>query len=53
VKTYFKAFMLAFLEMNVPIHKLESITTDGAPAMTSENVLIGLYKKRSHFPRHS
>jgi hypothetical protein len=32
--------------MTVPIHKLVSITTDGATAMTSENVgLIGLYKK--------
>jgi hypothetical protein len=37
--------------MNVPIHKLESGTTDGAPALTSENVgLIGLCKKDPGFP---
>jgi hypothetical protein len=37
--------------MNVPIHKLGSFTTDGAPAMTSENVgLIGLCKKDPTFP---
>jgi hypothetical protein len=42
----FQSFYDSLLEMNVPIHKLVSITTDGAPAMTSENVgLIGLCKK--------
>jgi hypothetical protein len=48
----FQSFYASLLEMNVTIHKLMSITTDGAPAMTSENVgLTGLCKKRSRFPR--
>jgi hypothetical protein len=39
----FQSFYTSLLEINVPIHKLVSITTDGPPAMTSENVgLIGL-----------
>jgi hypothetical protein len=47
----FQSFYASLLEMNVPIHKLVSITTDGAPAMTSENVgLVGLCKK-DPFPR--
>jgi hypothetical protein len=38
--------------MNVPIHKLVLVTTDGAAAMTSGNVgLIGLCKKRFFYPR--
>jgi hypothetical protein len=45
-KDIFESFYARLLEMNVPIHKLVSITTDGAPAMSSENVgLIGLCKK--------
>jgi hypothetical protein len=37
--------------MNVPTHKLVSITTDAASAMTSEHVgLIGLCKKDPAFP---
>jgi hypothetical protein len=37
--------------MNVPIHKLVSVTTDGAPAMTSENFgLNGIRKKDPAFP---
>jgi hypothetical protein len=37
--------------MNVSIHKLVSIITDGAPAMTGENVgFIGLCKKDPAFP---
>jgi hypothetical protein len=48
----FQSFYASLLEMNVPIHKLVSVTTDDAPAMTSENVgLIGLCKKRSRFSR--
>jgi hypothetical protein len=39
------------LEMNVAIHILVSVTTDGAPVMTSENIgLIGLCKKDRAFP---
>jgi hypothetical protein len=37
----FQSCYASLLYMNAPIHKLGSITTDGAPAMTSENV-IGL-----------
>jgi hypothetical protein len=47
----FQSFYASLLEMNIPIHKLVSITTGGAPAMTSENVgLIGLCKKEPTFP---
>jgi hypothetical protein len=50
LKTYFKAFYASLLEMNVAIHKLVSIKTDGAPSMTNENVsLIGLCKKNLAF----
>jgi hypothetical protein len=46
----FQRFYASLLEINVPIHKLVSVTTDGAPAMTSKNVgLIGLYKKNPVF----
>jgi len=41
----------SLLEINVPIHKLVSITTYGVPAMTNKNVgLIGLCKKDRTFP---
>jgi hypothetical protein len=47
----FQSFYTNPLEMNVPIHKLVSVTTDGAPAMTSQNVgLIALCKKDRAFP---
>jgi hypothetical protein len=47
----FQSFYASLLEMNVPIHKLVSVTTDGAPAMASENVgLIPLWKKVLAFP---
>jgi hypothetical protein len=47
----FRSFHASLLKMNVPIHKLVSITTDGAPAMTNENVgLTGLCKKDPAFP---
>jgi hypothetical protein len=47
----FKSFYASLLEMNVPIHKLVSIATDGTSAMTSENVgLIGLWKTDPTFP---
>jgi hypothetical protein len=40
--------------MNVPIHKLVSITIDGAPAMISENAgLNRLCKKDPAFPDFS
>jgi hypothetical protein len=46
----FQSFYASLLEMNVPIHKLVSIATGGAPAMTSGNVgLIGLCKKDPAF----
>jgi hypothetical protein len=46
----YRSFYAGLLEMNAPIHKLVSITTDGAPAMTSENAgLIGLCKKDPAF----
>jgi hypothetical protein len=42
----FQSFHTSLLEMNVPIHKFVSITTDGPPTMTTGNVgLIGLCKK--------
>jgi hypothetical protein len=42
----FQSFYASLLEMNVPIYKLVSVTTDGASAITSENVgLIGLCRK--------
>jgi hypothetical protein len=45
-KELFQTFFANLLEMDVSIHKLESITKDGAPAITSGNVsLIGLGKK--------
>jgi hypothetical protein len=48
----FQSFYACLLEMNVPIHKLVSVTKDGAPAITSENVgLIGLCKKYPAFQR--
>jgi hypothetical protein len=41
-----QSFYANLLEVDVSIHKLESITKDGAPAMTSENVgLICLCNK--------
>jgi hypothetical protein len=47
----FQSFYANLLEMNVPNHKLVSMTIDGALAMTSENVgLIGLCKEDSAFP---
>jgi hypothetical protein len=47
----FQSFYASLQEMNVPIHKLMSVTTDDAPAMTSENVgLIALCKKDPAFP---
>jgi len=30
----FKNFYASFLGMNIPIHKVVSVTTDGVPAMT-------------------
>jgi hypothetical protein len=41
IPSHGKTSYAGLLYMNVPIHKLGSITRDGAPAMTSENV-IGL-----------
>jgi hypothetical protein len=40
------------MEMNVLIHKFVPITTDGAPAMTSENVdlILGFSKEDPTFP---
>jgi hypothetical protein len=39
----FQIFYASLLEMNVPIHKLESVATGGATTMTSENTgLVGL-----------
>jgi hypothetical protein len=50
-KDIFQSFHACLLEMKVPIHKLVSVATDGAPAMTSKNVgLIGLCKKDPAFP---
>jgi hypothetical protein len=47
----FQSFCTNLLEMNVPIHKLVSVTTDGAPAMINEDVgLIGLCKGDRGFP---
>jgi len=46
-----QSFYASLLEMNVPIHKLVSITKDGTLAMTSENSsLIGLCKNDPAFP---
>jgi hypothetical protein len=46
----FQSFYARLPEMNIPIHKLVLVTTDGAPAMTSENDgLIGLWKKDPAF----
>jgi hypothetical protein len=36
----FQSFYASLLEMNVPIHKLVSVTTDSTPAMTNENVVL-------------
>jgi len=47
----FQNFYASLLEMNVPIHKLVSVTTDDIPAMTSENVcLTELCKKDPTLP---
>jgi hypothetical protein len=46
----FQSFYAGLLEMNVPIHKLVSVTTDGTPAMTSGNFgLTGLCRKDPTF----
>jgi hypothetical protein len=50
-ESMFKSFYASLLEMNVPIHKLVSVATDGARAKTSENTgLIGLCKIEPAFP---
>jgi hypothetical protein len=39
----FQSFYASLLEIKLPIHKLVSVTTEGAPAMITENVgSIGL-----------
>jgi hypothetical protein len=50
----FQSGYASLLYMNVPIHKLGSVTTDGAPAMTSENVIRLCLRARSQdiFCRH-
>jgi hypothetical protein len=46
----FQSFYANLLEINVPIHKLLLVATDGAQAMATENVcLIELCKKMSLF----
>jgi hypothetical protein len=47
----YQSFYASLLEMNVPVHKLVSVTTDGAPAMIRESGgSIGLCENRSRFP---
>ena len=47
----FYAFMEFVKESQFPLHKLISITTDGAPAMVGcNNGFIGLCKKSDAFP---
>ena len=47
----FHAFMEFVKESQLPLHKLVSITTDGAPAMVGRNNgFIGLCKKSDDFP---
>jgi hypothetical protein len=46
----FKSFYAGLLEIDVPIHKLVSVTTNGAPAMMRENIgLMGLCKRDPTF----
>jgi hypothetical protein len=47
----FQSFDASLLQMNIPIHKLLSVTADSAPVVTNESVgLTGLYKKVPVFP---
>jgi hypothetical protein len=44
-------FYASSLEMNIPLHKFVSVTTDGATAMPSENAgLLRLWWGESAFP---
>jgi hypothetical protein len=48
----FQSLNGSLLQMNIPIHKLLSVTADGAPVVTNGSAgLTELYKKRSCFPR--
>jgi hypothetical protein len=44
----FESLYASLLEMKVPIHNLELLTTDNTPIMTVENGLIRLRKHFSH-----